>query len=57
MDEIEHIPVQKDGRTHIGLLNVKHRLEKMVNGTMTIHSRKESGTVVRIILDAEQSEK
>ncbi len=57
VDEIEHIPVQKDGRTHIGLLNVKHRLEKMVNGTMTIHSRKESGTVVRIILDAEQSEK
>lgn len=53
-DEIEQIPVQKDGRTHIGLSNVKHRLEKMVNGTMTIHSRKETGTVVRITLDAER---
>lgn len=57
VDEIEHIPVQKDGRTHIGLSNVKHRLEKMVNGTMTIHSRKETGTVVQIILDAKQNEK
>lgn len=57
VDEIEHIPVQKDGRTHIGLSNVKHRLEKMVNGTMTIHSRKETGTVVQIMLDAKQNEK
>lgn len=48
VDEIEHIPVQKDGRTHIGLSNVKHRLEKMMNGTMTIHSRKETGTIVQI---------
>lgn len=53
VDEIEHIPVQKDGRTHIGLSNVKHRLKKMVNGTMTIHSRRETGTIVRITLDAE----
>ena len=54
VDEIEHIPVQKDGRTHIGLSNVKHRLEKMVNGTMTIHSRRETGTIVQITLDAER---
>ncbi len=54
VDEIEHIPVQKDGRTHIGLSNVKHRIEKMVNGTMTIHSRKETGTVVEIRLNAER---
>lgn len=54
VDEIEHIPVQKDGRTHIGLSNVKHRIERMVNGTMTIHSRKESGTVVEITLSAER---
>ena len=54
VDEIEHIPIQKDGRTHIGLSNVKHRIEKMVNGTMTIHSRKETGTVVEITLNAER---
>lgn len=54
VDEIEHIPVQKDGRTHIGLSNVKHRIERMVNGTMTIHSRKETGTVVEITLSAER---
>lgn len=54
VDEIEHIPVQKDGRTHIGLLNVKHRIERMVNGTMTIHSRRETGTVVEITLNAER---
>ena len=54
MDEFEHIKIQKDGRTHIGLSNVKHRIEKMVNGTMTIHSRKETGTVVEITLNAER---
>ena len=54
VDEFEHIPIQKDGRTHIGLSNVKHRIEKMVNGTMTIHSRKETGTVVKITLNAER---
>ena len=54
VDEIEHIPIQKDGRTHIGLSNVKHRIEKMVNGTMTIHSRRETGTVVKITLKAER---
>ena len=54
VDAIEHMPVQKDGRTHIGLLNVKHRIEKMVNGTMTICSRKETGTVVEITLKAER---
>ena len=54
VDEIEHIPIQKDGRTHIGLSNVKHRIENMVNGTMTIHSRKETGTVVKITLKAEK---
>lgn len=53
-DEIEQIPAQKDGRTHIGLSNVKHRLETMVNGRMTIHSRKETGTVVQIFLKAER---
>ena len=54
VDEFEHIPIQKDGRTHIGLSNVKHRIEKMVNGIMTIHSRKETGTVVEITLNAER---
>lgn len=54
VDEIDQIPVQKDGRTHIGLSNVKKRLETMVNARMTIHSRKESGTVVQIILDSDR---
>ena len=54
VDEIEHIPIQKDGRTHIGLSNVKHRIEKMVNGTMTIRSRKETGTEVKITLKTER---
>ena len=49
-DEFEDIPVQHDGRTHIGLSNVKSRLKAMVNGEMTIHSRKETGTVVTIVL-------
>lgn len=39
-----------DGRSHIGLLNVKSRLEYMCDGTMVIESELEKGTkvVVRI---------
>lgn len=51
-DKIEEIPTQADGRTHIGLSNVKNRLKAMVNADMTIYSRRETGTVVRIILPA-----
>ena len=54
VDQIEDIPTKKDGRTHVGLLNVKKRLENMVEGKMEIHSTKEAGTVVNIIIPQNQ---
>ena len=37
---IEEIPVKDDGRTHIGLKNVKERVEKMADGKLDFYSRK-----------------
>lgn len=50
IDQIEDISTKQDGRTHVGLLNVKKRLKNMVNGKIEIHSTKDDGTVVNIIL-------
>ncbi len=42
--------IKKDGRTHIGIENVKNRLDKMVHGSLIIDSRKGLGTTITIIV-------
>jgi sensor histidine kinase YesM len=37
-----------DERAHIGLRNIRERLEAMVDGTLTIHSTLGKGTTVRL---------
>ena len=41
---------KNDGKTHIGIENVRQRLMFQCNGTMEIESRKGCGTTVKIIL-------
>ncbi|MBS7008689.1 MAG: histidine kinase [Anaerostipes sp.] len=41
---------KKDGRTHVGIENVRQRLMIQCGGTIDIKSQKGSGTTVRIIL-------
>lgn len=41
---------KSDGRTHIGLANVRDRLKRMVNGTLSITSTLNVGTVVVITI-------
>lgn len=40
--------IPRDGRTHVGIRNVKQRLEIICNGTCEIHSDKGVGTVVTV---------
>ena len=39
-----------DGRSHVGIENVRQRLKLQCGGTMEINSQKGSGTTVRLIL-------
>ena len=41
---------QEDGGSHIGLRNVRERVEQMCGGTLTIESAPDRGTVVTIHL-------
>ena len=47
---IQELPVQSDGRSHIGLSNVQKRLADMCQGTMQICSQKDVGTTITISL-------
>lgn len=51
---IEEIPLKDDGRTHIGLKNVKERVEKMADGKLDFYSRKGCGTIVTIYIPDEK---
>lgn len=42
--------VPTDGKTHIGIANVRERLHTMVGGDLIIHSSSETGTLAEIIL-------
>ena len=45
---------QSDGRTHIGIDNVRARLAAMVGGTLTIEGKREQGTVAVIQIPKEK---
>lgn len=47
--------VKNDGRSHIGIQNVRESLMKMVNGEMTVSSRIECGTTVVIRIPKKNS--
>ncbi|MCQ2413331.1 MAG: histidine kinase [Clostridia bacterium] len=49
-------PKKDDGRTHIGISNVRARLEKMVNGNLVIISKPGNGTKVMISIPAKKEE-
>ena len=42
--------IGKDGRLHVGIANVRTRLESMVKGTLTIESEIGKGTRVTIFI-------
>ena len=44
-----------DGRTHIGILNVRSRLEDMCGGSLSILSEKDRGTTAVILIPKEMS--
>ena len=48
--DVEHM--KEGGRSHIGLKNVKERVEKMCNGTMDIDSNIDEGTTITIRIPA-----
>ncbi len=50
VNEFEHLPIRKDGRSHIGLSNVRKRVKEMAHGELTISSKINVGTTVRIEL-------
>ena len=45
---------QRDGRTHIGIENVRARLASMVGGTLTVESEKDRGTTAIIRIPKEK---
>ncbi len=45
---IEEIPVPNDGRSHMGLLNVKKRIEDISKGHLELYSQRDKGTSVTI---------
>ena len=49
-DSIEEIPIREDGRTHIGLMNVRRRIQEMTGGEIFLTSRKDLGTRVKVII-------
>lgn len=44
----EPMAMQQDGRNHIGIDNVRKRLQLQCNGILEIESEKEKGTIVRV---------
>ena len=46
-------PVATDGRSHIGIQNVRGRIEKLCGGTMTIKSEPDNGTTIIIHIPKE----
>lgn len=56
-DGVGFDPMQKqyDGRSHIGILNTKQRLEAMCGGSLSIDSKNDVGTTVTIFLPKERS--
>ncbi|MCR4797527.1 MAG: histidine kinase [Lachnospiraceae bacterium] len=46
---------QEDGRSHVGLENVRTRLEEMVGGSLYIRSKVNEGTVVSIQIPREEA--
>ena len=43
-------PLKEDGRSHVGVRNVRDRLAKMCGGTLTIQSAPGKGTRVTITI-------
>jgi sensor histidine kinase YesM len=43
-----------DGRKHVGISNVKYRLEVLCKGSLDIHSEKGRGTIVTIRIPKEK---
>lgn len=52
-DSINDLPIKNDGRSHIGLTNVKSRIQKMVHGDLELYSKENVGTVVTITIPKE----
>lgn len=55
MSNIGYIPMRDEGRQHIGLMNVRKRICQMVDGDVLLHSKKNQGTSVRIIVSKKKS--
>lgn len=45
---LEEVPIRNDGKTHVGLHNVKARMKLMAGGSLEFFSKKGWGTVVTI---------
>jgi sensor histidine kinase YesM len=43
-----------DGKKHVGIANVKYRLEVLCGGSVEIKSEKDKGTVVTIYIPKER---
>jgi Putative regulator of cell autolysis len=52
----ENAPRVDDGETHVGIANVKSRLQMMTNGTLSIKSVRDKGTTVTITIFKESEE-
>jgi len=52
----ENVPIVDDDETHVGIANVKSRLQMMTNGTLSIKSVKNKGTIVTITIFKESEE-
>jgi len=52
----EKAPRIDDDETHVGIANVKSRLQMMTNGTLSIKSVKNKGTTVTITIEKESEE-
>lgn len=50
-------PKEKDGRSHIGVTNVRERLHEMCGGRLDIHSEPGKGTECRIWIPSEETKK
>lgn len=45
---IDELPLSYDGKSHVGLTNVKERIEIMTGGSLEFYSEEGKGTVVTI---------
>ena len=45
---IDEIPLSKDDKSHVGLTNVKERIEIITGGSLEFYSEEGKGTVVTI---------